>query len=302
MPASSAAKARSSCEPVSTVAITGAKILTMAGDGAGAIANGTIVITGDRIAAIGPASSVQVPQGATVIDAAGKTIMPGLVDAHAHGPQGTGDLVPQQNWSLVQNLAMGTTTIHDPSSQASMIFAAAERQRAGTLLAPRTRADAPARPARELHELCGARLHQDLFEHRHGIEELVEVLERVRKHTQRGAAFGRLQIEQGVDGIERLGDRPVEVHRHAVIEVDEPTGIWCASKRAEPEPDHHILEPLCDARHRVVLVEGMGSLHAASSSRSSGAKSTSVSCLETSHSLRPVSTRCEAVFDVTLVG
>ncbi|HBM71036.1 MAG TPA: amidohydrolase, partial [Erythrobacter sp.] len=108
-------------KPSGTVAITGAKILTMAGDGAGAIANGTIVITGDRIAAIGPADQIAVPQGASVIDAAGKTIMPGLVDAHAHGPQGVDDLVPQQNWSLVQNLAMGTTTLHDPSSRASMI-------------------------------------------------------------------------------------------------------------------------------------------------------------------------------------
>jgi imidazolonepropionase-like amidohydrolase/Tol biopolymer transport system component len=124
-------------KPRGTVAITGAKILTMAGEGAGEIANGTIVITGNRIAAIGPASSVTVPQGATVIDAGGKTIMPGLVDAHAHGPQGVGDLVPQQNWSLVQNLAMGTTTLHDPSSSASMIFSASERQRAGQLLAPR---------------------------------------------------------------------------------------------------------------------------------------------------------------------
>ena len=124
-------------KPSGTVAITGAKILTMAGDGAGATANGTIVITGDRIAAIGPADQIAVPQGASVIDAAGKTIMPGLVDAHAHGPQGVDDLVPQQNWSLVQNLAMGTTTLHDPSSRASMIFSAAERQRAGTLLAPR---------------------------------------------------------------------------------------------------------------------------------------------------------------------
>tara|TARA_R110000751_G_scaffold2018_9_gene9155 strand:+ start:91712 stop:95038 length:3327 start_codon:yes stop_codon:yes gene_type:complete len=124
-------------KPRGTVAITGAKILTMAGEGAGEIANGTIVITGNRIAAIGPASSVPVPQGATVIDAGGKTIMPGLVDAHAHGPQGVGDLVPQQNWSLVQNLAMGTTTLHDPSSSASMIFSASERQRAGQLLAPR---------------------------------------------------------------------------------------------------------------------------------------------------------------------
>ena len=124
-------------KPRATVAITGAKILTMTGDGAGEIADGTIVIVGDRIAAVGPASSVQIPQGATMIDAAGKTIMPGLVDAHAHGPQGVGDLVPQQNWSLVQNLAMGTTTIHDPSSSASMIFSASERQQAGNMLAPR---------------------------------------------------------------------------------------------------------------------------------------------------------------------
>ncbi len=120
-----------------TVAITGARILTMAGEGAGAIEDGTIVIEGDRIAAVGPTASVAVPAGATVIDAAGKTIMPGLVDAHAHGPQGVGDLVPQQNWSLVQNLAMGTTTLHDPSSDASEIFSASERQQAGLLLAPR---------------------------------------------------------------------------------------------------------------------------------------------------------------------
>ncbi|MBY6216953.1 amidohydrolase family protein [Qipengyuania aquimaris] len=120
-----------------TVAITGARIHTMAGEGAGTIENGVIVIEGDRIAAIGPASSVQVPSGAVTVDAGGRTIIPGLVDAHAHGAQGTGDLIPQQNWSLVQDLAMGVTTIHDPSSSASMIFAAAERQQAGSLLGPR---------------------------------------------------------------------------------------------------------------------------------------------------------------------
>ncbi|QZD92044.1 amidohydrolase family protein [Qipengyuania xiapuensis] len=120
-----------------TVAITGARIHTMADEGAGTIENGVIVIEGDRIAAIGPASSVQVPSGAVTVDAGGRTIIPGLVDAHAHGAQGTGDLIPQQNWSLVQGLAMGVTTIHDPSSSASMIFAASERQQAGSLLAPR---------------------------------------------------------------------------------------------------------------------------------------------------------------------
>jgi imidazolonepropionase-like amidohydrolase len=128
-------------KPTGTVVLTGARILTMAAgldmEDAGVIENGVIVIKGDRIAAIGAAGEVEVPSGATMIDASGKTIMPGLVDAHAHGPYGTGDLVPQQNWALVQDLAMGVTTIHNPSSQASQVFAAAERQQAGTNLGPR---------------------------------------------------------------------------------------------------------------------------------------------------------------------
>jgi imidazolonepropionase-like amidohydrolase len=124
-------------KPSGTVVLSNARIHTMAGDGAGTIENGVIVIEGDRIAAIGPAEQIALPSGANVIDMQGRVLIPGLVDAHAHGPQGTGDLIPQQNWAEVQQLALGTTTIHDPSSSASMIFAAAERQRAGQLLAPR---------------------------------------------------------------------------------------------------------------------------------------------------------------------
>ncbi len=123
--------------PTGTVAITGARIATMADEAGGIIDDGVIVIRGDRIVAVGPRTSTPVPAGATVIDATAKTIIPGLIDAHAHGPQGDDEVVPQQNWSLIQNLAMGTTTIHDPSSTAAEIFPAAERQRTGTLLAPR---------------------------------------------------------------------------------------------------------------------------------------------------------------------
>jgi imidazolonepropionase-like amidohydrolase/Tol biopolymer transport system component len=127
--------------PSGTTVITGARVLTMkaglAADDAGVIENGVIVIEGDRIAAVGAAGSVAVPSSARMIDATGKTIMPGLIDAHAHGPYGVGDLIPQQNWTLLQDLALGVTTIHNPSSQASTVFAAAERQRAGLTLAPR---------------------------------------------------------------------------------------------------------------------------------------------------------------------
>ena len=37
----------------------------------------------------------------------GRTVMPGLIDIHAHGPQGVNDIVPQQNWSALAHLALG---------------------------------------------------------------------------------------------------------------------------------------------------------------------------------------------------
>jgi len=124
-------------KPTATIALTGAKIVTMASQDGGVIDDGVIVIRGDRIVAIGPRGSTPIPAGAKTIDVAGKTIIPGLDDAHAHGPQGEDGLVPQQNWSDIVNLAMGTTTIHDPSARAAEIFVASEMQRAGKMLAPR---------------------------------------------------------------------------------------------------------------------------------------------------------------------
>jgi len=125
-------------KPTGVVALTGARIVTMADKAGGIVDDGVIVIKGDRIVSVGPKASAAIPAGAKVIDVAGKTIIPGLVDAHAHGPQGEDDLVPQQNWSSMVNLAMGATTIHDPSARAAEIFVAGEMQRAGKILAPRT--------------------------------------------------------------------------------------------------------------------------------------------------------------------
>lgn len=44
----------------------------------------TVVVSGDRITAVGPVKKINVPAGATVIDGSGKYLMPGLVDAHVH--------------------------------------------------------------------------------------------------------------------------------------------------------------------------------------------------------------------------
>jgi len=117
-------------------ALTNVRIITMDGDDGGVIENGTILIEDNRIKAID--EDITTPDAANIVDLDGKTIMPGLIDAHAHGPQGTDELIPQQNWKALATLSLGVTTVFDPSSRASEIFAAGEMQRAGMLLAPRT--------------------------------------------------------------------------------------------------------------------------------------------------------------------
>ena len=124
------------------ILFTNARIITMSDTDGGVIENGLIWIDGDRISKIGemPADVeelMNLGDKLKVIDLDGKTIVPGLIEAHYHGPQGTDDLIPQQNWKAVATLALGVTTVFDPSNRASEIFAAGELQRAGKLLAPR---------------------------------------------------------------------------------------------------------------------------------------------------------------------
>jgi imidazolonepropionase-like amidohydrolase len=54
------------------------------GSGGTPVENAVVVIKGDRIEAVGKAESVGIPQGADIIDVSGKTVMPGLIDAHLH--------------------------------------------------------------------------------------------------------------------------------------------------------------------------------------------------------------------------
>ncbi|MBT7690461.1 MAG: amidohydrolase family protein [Gemmatimonadales bacterium] len=66
----------------SAIAIVGATIID--GNGGPPLANGTIVLTGNRISAVGPSGSVDVPDGAQVIDGRGKFVTPGFIDSNVH--------------------------------------------------------------------------------------------------------------------------------------------------------------------------------------------------------------------------
>jgi imidazolonepropionase-like amidohydrolase len=136
------------------------------------------VIRDNRIAAVGTAGTVPVPAEAKRLDLAGRTVTPGLIDIHAHGPQGVNDIVPQQNWSALAHLALGVTTVHDPSNVASEIFAAAEYQRAGRILAPRIFSTGEI--------LYGA--HAEAF-------ASIDAIEDARNHVQRLKAQGAISVK-----------------------------------------------------------------------------------------------------------
>lgn len=126
-------------KPASTIALVGGQVVTMrdANNIQEVIENAVVLVVQNRIVAVGEASEVEIPANAVQVDVAGKTLVPGLIDAHAHGSQARAEIIPQQNWKNLSSLAFGVTTIHDPSNDSSEIFSASEMQRAGKILAPR---------------------------------------------------------------------------------------------------------------------------------------------------------------------
>jgi Tol biopolymer transport system component/imidazolonepropionase-like amidohydrolase len=125
--------------PRDVVAFTGARIVTMrdSENAQEVIEDGTIVVEGDTIRAVGKRGEVRVPDGARTIDATGKTIVPGYVDAHAHVANFGGGVVPQANWAYYANLAFGITTAHDPSATTEFVYSQSELVKAGRMVGPR---------------------------------------------------------------------------------------------------------------------------------------------------------------------
>lgn len=91
----------------------------------------SVLIRGDRIVAVGPADSLAVPAGATVIDATGKTVMPGMWDMHSHS------FATTQTTRALADLASGITTIRDVAADLDQAVSLRDRSAAGRLAAPR---------------------------------------------------------------------------------------------------------------------------------------------------------------------
>lgn len=118
--------------PSGSIAFTNARIVTLGG--AGVIERGTLVVRGSRISCVGRCATNGVDR---VINASGKTLIPGFIDVHSHNYREHRGLIPQHNYEGASFLAYGITTTMDPSMWSQNLFPTAEMVDAGVVLGPR---------------------------------------------------------------------------------------------------------------------------------------------------------------------
>ena len=109
-----------------TLAVVGGTLID--GTGAAPVSDAAVLIHDGRIVAAGPRSKVKIPKDATVVDAHGKTILPGLWDMHAH--------FEQVEWGPIY-LAAGVTTVRDCGNEFEFITAVRDAVAQGRGLGPR---------------------------------------------------------------------------------------------------------------------------------------------------------------------
>jgi imidazolonepropionase-like amidohydrolase len=107
------------------LALVGATLVDATG--APAVPNATVVIDKGRIVAAGPSASTPVPPGSRSIDVAGKTIIPGLWDNHAH--------LHQVEW-IPTYFAAGVTSVRDMGSEWPLLVAMRRAIRSGKVAGP----------------------------------------------------------------------------------------------------------------------------------------------------------------------
>src|ERR1700747_2964870 len=124
------------CSPPSehNLAITHVTILDIAA--AGPQADQTIIITKERIAAIGASDTVAIPRGAQILDAHGKFLIPGLVDMHIH-LTAAGEPDGSRKFMLPLLLANGITTVRDMGGYLESIRPLQKEIAKGKRLGPR---------------------------------------------------------------------------------------------------------------------------------------------------------------------
>ena len=101
------------CKPPGegVIALEGGTLID--GSGTAPAADALVLVEQGHIRAVARMSDADVPRGAQVVNVAGKIIIPGLIDAHAH----------VERWAVGRYIAWGVTTVRDMHSRADSGFA-----------------------------------------------------------------------------------------------------------------------------------------------------------------------------------
>jgi len=168
-----------------SVVIDGARLWD--GTGAPPVEDAILVIEGDRIGAVGPRSSVDAPESARVIDARGLTLIPGIINAHAHVGMVRGLVEHPDNYDLAnirsqlrQYARYGVTTVLSLGLDSGPMFEA--RGPAGAGEPPRATALIAGRG------FTGAGGYPASLAHLAGIPREVDTVEEARTHVRELAA------------------------------------------------------------------------------------------------------------------
>ncbi|MEC3948144.1 amidohydrolase family protein [Sphingobium sp. HWE2-09] len=152
--------------PRGSIVLRGATVLPMAG-AQDVIANADIVITDNRIVAVGPSGSLAIPGGATVRDVSGKYIVPGFVDTHAHWFEIRRAIHDRGHWDFAANLAYGVTSALDVQPFTTDVFAYQDMIDTGMMRGPSAWSTGP-----------GVFVNAEI----HSKQDAIDVLTRYRDH------------------------------------------------------------------------------------------------------------------------
>jgi imidazolonepropionase-like amidohydrolase len=107
------------------VALEGATLID--GSGGPPVQDALILIKDGRIQAVARVNEIEVPRGAERISLIGKTVIPGLIDAHAH----------VERWAIPRYLAWGVTTVRDLGGDNDTAFVYKTELNTGAVIGPR---------------------------------------------------------------------------------------------------------------------------------------------------------------------
>jgi Tol biopolymer transport system component len=127
--------------PQGVQVLRGATVYPMAGPEV--IRDADVVVSANRVLAVGPRGSVAIPAGAQIRDVAGKFIVPGFVDTHAHWFEIGRTIQDRTHWDFAVNLAYGVTSGLDPQPFTWDAFVYQDMIDAGMMPGPRAWSTGP---------------------------------------------------------------------------------------------------------------------------------------------------------------